>query len=112
MTKTRIDLITRTLQVLGVLAAGQSMAAEDQQLVNDNLESVLEELAGDEIVYVPNMEEIEEAIFPSLAICVADRMAMDFGTAIDVNKVGIAEARLRRIGRNGPKYSQQVTSYI
>lgn len=112
MSKTRIDLITRTLQVLGVLATGQTMAAEDQQLISDNLDAVLEELAGDEIVYVPDADEIEDAIFPSLAICVADRMAVDFGTAIDVNKVGTAEARLRRIGRNGPKYSQQVTSYV
>lgn len=112
MPKTRADLVTRVLQELGAVAVGQQPAAEDVSLVDGNLEPVAAELAADEVVFIADLDQIDDAAFLPLAICVAQRMASDFGVAMDAVKVAGAEARLRRMGRNGPKYTPQPTSYV
>ena len=112
MSKTQTDLVVRVLQEIGVLAAGQNPAAEDVVLVTNSLQPVADELAADEIVYVPDLDDIDDAIFMSLAVCVASRLAGDFGATFDPMRNAEAEARLRRIGRNGPKYTNQVVEFV
>jgi hypothetical protein len=112
MAKTRTDLIRRSLEVLGVLAAGQSPSAEDVSAISDNLQPVVDELAADEIVYIADLESIDDALFLSLAVCVADAMSDDFGVTLPLGKAADAKAKLLRIGRNTAKYTPQVTSYF
>lgn len=112
MSKTRTDLVKRALEVIGVLAAGQNPEAEDVTVIDDNVEAILEELAADEIVYVPDIEDIDDAVFMALAVCVAGRMQDDFGAQLLPGRVEAAEAKLRRIGSNTAKYTPQVVSYF
>jgi hypothetical protein len=109
--KSRTDLITRALEVLGVIAAGQAPAAEDVQVIETNLDALLAELAADEIATI-DPDDIDPSMFNSAAIFVADRMRADFGAPMDAAMVADAKATLRRIGRRRATYIPQVTSYI
>ena len=111
-TKTRTDLIVRVLDKLQVTQTGQNPSPEDMAQVDGNLDTVLATLAGDEVVYVPNVDQIDEAFFEPLAVCVADKLALDFGTAIDSTALSSAQAVLLRMQRLRPMYVEQQTSYV
>lgn len=73
------DLITEALANLGVLAAGQAIDPEDFNWVNEKLDSIYRKLAGLEICYVPDPNNIPGAWFADLADIVAGECASKFG---------------------------------
>jgi len=73
------DLITEALANLGVLAAGQAIDPEDFNWVNEKLDSIYRKLAGLEICYVPDPNNIPGAWFSDLADIVAGECASKFG---------------------------------
>ena len=77
--RTSADLITEALANLGVLAAGQSVDPEDYSYVSTKLDSILRKLAGLEICYVPDPENIPGAWFSDLADIIAGECARKFG---------------------------------
>lgn len=78
MSKTRDQMIARVLTKLGHNQAGQTMAAEDQQVVEDNLEPIFSELSARQIFYVSDYEEYEDESFDALAEYLAAMLCEDF----------------------------------
>lgn len=111
-TKTKADLVRRVLDKLQKTQTGQNPAAEDFEQVAMNLSTALATIAADEVVYISDPDQIEEAFFEPVAVCVADKLALDFGTAIPAEEVFAAQSLLRRIQRLRPMYVEQQTSYV
>lgn len=78
-TRTQADLITQILVELGVVPEGMAAEAEDIARVQGNLPSLFEQIAGREIVYVADPQNIPGAWFNSLAVVCAYEMRNIFG---------------------------------
>lgn len=114
------DLVSEALANLGVLAAGQPIDPEDFNWVNEKLDSIYRKLAGLEVVYVADADNIPGAWFSDLADIVAGECASKFGIAGDeyvklVNKglggaagveigAGTAAKSLKIMNRGRPTY--------
>jgi hypothetical protein len=114
------DLITEALANLGVLAAGQPIDPEDFGWVNEKLDSIFRLLAGIEIVYVSDPNNIPGLWFSPLADIVAGECASKFGLVdpeftLKVNKglggagnveigAGTAAKALKILSRGRPTY--------
>jgi hypothetical protein len=94
--RTRADLVLEALESLGALAAGQTPEIEDTTRIDEKLDSIFAKLAGLEIVYVSDPDNIPQAYFADLAKIVADECKTKFGT------VGEDAAQLEREGLGVP----------
>lgn len=109
-TKTRAQLISRALERIGVLAAGQSLSAEDSALVDAQIEPLADELAAREVITLGDLEEFDTSVFHALADCLGYHVAPDFGVSleelvglgVDGREGGAAERRLRIITASRP----------
>jgi len=116
-TKTRRDLVLRTLDVLGVSAVGQSPAAEDIAAVDAQVDAVFATLAGTEVVYVADADEIPVEWFNPLADILAFSLCIDFGIG-DTEKSEIAakyaqaKADLRFMNRGTVTYEPVRAEYF
>ncbi|MCC0807512.1 hypothetical protein FPV16_14950 [Methylobacterium sp. W2] len=79
MPRTRQDLIELVLQNLGVLAAGQSAAAEDRQTVNARVDPKLSELGRREVFVGLNADSLDDAVFLYVADILTFACATPFG---------------------------------
>lgn len=116
-TRTRSELVTKILEKLGVLPEGQTPVVEDSQRVDRNLPSLIAELAGREIVYVTDLEQIPEAWFLSLADVAAWELRNEFGiigealvALKDANDTGIM--KLKAMLRGKPTYEPLRVTYV
>lgn len=91
--RTSHDLVLEALANLGVLAAGQTVATEDFNYVNEKLDSIFRKLGALEIVYVADGGNIPGEWFSDLADIVAGECATKFGGDV---------AMLKAIGLGGP----------
>lgn len=113
-TKTRVELIDRALEQLGILVEGQTPTADMRQKVDRLLDAHIRTLENLEITYVPNAGTaggvssaptggtIELEIFLPLADTLAWAAASGFNLAGDPSLKVLndqAEMLLRRIGR-------------
>lgn len=104
MTKTRAELIERALSRLGVIGENRPAYPNEVEKVDVGIEPLLDELLKREIIYVPDPETIEDAIFESLATLLADGVKGHFGVAVipldadGSSPVDWAEEKLREIG--------------
>lgn len=73
------DLVLQVLSNLGILSVGESVDVEDFQKVNTQLDSLFRMLAGLEIVYVSDPNNIPGSWFFPLADIVAGELASQFG---------------------------------
>lgn len=100
MSKTRADLIARTLKLLGKLRSGQAPEAEDSQSVDDEIDPLLSNLSRRSVITVPDPDEIEDDVFQPLARRLAAECADDFGVDIStmsmINPIN-AESELRAL---------------
>ncbi len=78
--RTSTDLINEALANLGVLSPGQPTDPEDFSFVQEKLDSIFRKLAGLEIVYVADPNNIPGAWFSDLADIVAGECATKFGS--------------------------------
>jgi hypothetical protein len=81
--RTQTDLVLETLANLGVLAAGQVPDVEDVQYVTEKLDAIFRMLAGLDICYIPDPNNIPGAFFSPLADIVAGDCATKFGSSPD-----------------------------
>lgn len=112
MTKTRQQLVTRALQKLSVLAAGQTASAEDAQLVLDEIPPVMDDLAQRDIFSWGDPDQIEDAAFVHLADILANSVAADFGKPQDETLRLTAEKRLRALRLSMLSGQQQTAEYF
>jgi hypothetical protein len=97
---------------LNVVAAGQDPSAEDVQVVREQLEPLLEELAQNEIILVADTEAIPDICFLPLAYRLAAEVAADFGLgATDEATLHKLDRRLRLTWINPPLYGVQAAVY-
>lgn len=112
LTRTRSDLVTRALQILGAVRAGQNASAEDSTLVDGVVDGLLADLSAREIVYVADPEEIPVEAFEHLAKLLAFTMGTDFGPSVDANVALLSESRLRTLSAAGPTYEVLKAEYF
>lgn len=77
--RTSSDLILLTLKRLGVLADGQTVDTDDFNSINEDLDSIFRKIAGLEIAYVPDPQNIPGAWLSDLADIMAGENATKFG---------------------------------
>lgn len=112
MSKTTPDLVAKALSNLGVLAAGQSVTAEDSVQLTDLIPPVLAELEGEGVVNVPDTDEIEDAIFLPLARILAEKAAPEYGRATDEQVIMLAKAQIRKVTYGRPTREPLVGTYF
>ncbi len=110
--KSREQLITRTLQKLKVLAAGQQPSAEDAQVVRDEIPAVLSDLSKRRVYTVGDPDQIEDEAYVHLADILAVSLAGDFGVEQDESKRLLAEGRLRMLMAETLSGQAQQTDYF
>ena len=103
MSKTKTELATRSLGIMGTVEAGQLPAAEDLQTVSDLIDPLIAYLGLVNVIYVGDADEIDDAAFLPLAARLALEAAPDFGlpAADDDTKLN-AEKPLRRLAASRP----------
>lgn len=117
------DLVTEALANLGVASTGEAIQPEDFAWVNEKLDPIFRKLAGLEIVYVSDPNNIPGAWFSDLADIVAGECATKFGITGEeyvtlLNKglggagpveigAGTAAKSLKIMGRGKPTYEIQ-----
>lgn len=118
---TATDLVTEALANLGVLSAGQTIAPEDFNYVNDRLDAIFRKLGALEIVYVADPSNIPGEFFLDLAAIVAGECATKFGASADFigplisaglgspPGSGTAAISLKIMNRGRPTYEAQRT---
>lgn len=118
------DLITEALANLGVLAPGQNVDPEDQTYVSEKLDSIFRMLAGLEICFVADTNNIPGEWFAPLADIVAGECATKFGLSPDdYNKLkqaglgippgtGAAAMAIKAMQRGKPTYEPLRTLYL
>lgn len=112
MSKTKQQLIERTLQEVGVLAAGQAPSAEDAKVTEDEINPVLQDLAQRDIYAWGDTDSIEDEAFVHLAVLVADSIAVSFGKPKSEPTRLMAERRLRELKINDLAGSRQEVEYF
>lgn len=110
--KSRQQLILRALQELKVVGAGQSAAAEDAEVIDDEIEPVMADLAARDIWQWGDGDRIADEAFVHLARILANSRAGEFGMQSDENVRFAAEARLRQISRAQLSGQPQTADYF
>lgn len=113
--KTRRELNDRALEVLGVLAAGQVAANEDLARVDSYVDTTIADLIARDVVYIPDAEEFDEAIFDDLSKVLANNAREAFGLANDPRLAATAiaaENSLRIKSAQGPTYKPLKVQYF
>lgn len=120
--RTSTDLVMRVLEIDGILSTGEAVDPEDFSKVNNNLDSIYRKLAGLEIVFVADPNNIPGAWFEDVAAIVAGEVASSFGlvgqelidkingglggapgTQVEIG-AGTAAKSLKIMGRGRPTY--------
>lgn len=83
MSRTRVDLVHRALKKLGKLEVGEAPLAEDLKAVDDEIDSLLERLTRKMVCYIPDADDIDEAMFQPLAYRLAWECATDFAIPLE-----------------------------
>ena len=97
-TKTREDLIRRSLREIGVLASGQTITAEDNATVDDDVDPMLADLAARGVYTgAADPDQIPDEAYLHLAIILGQRVAGQFGLQRDLVAEKEAEKALRRL---------------
>lgn len=117
MSKTRRELVLRTLAVLGIGSVGQAPLDDDYTAVNDMVPSLVARLYAEEDVYLGNTETFEDASFEPISALLArdmiDVFALGFEEAQRVTALADnALARLKRQLRGAPTYAPLKVDYF
>jgi hypothetical protein len=111
-TKTRADLIAKTLGNLGVTSPGQPLADEDVSSVDDHVDTALATLSGKGVVTISDDNAIPLELFGPLADWLAEDAGPDFGKATDPKKMMLAEAEIRKIVYGRPTLEPLQVDYF
>lgn len=99
------DVINRVAGLLNIKGAGQTLSAEDADVIRQVARSVIDELSLSDIMSFPDEDDIPAEALIALAQRITVDCATDFGTTLEalaasgVTKIG-SENRLRRISQD------------
>src|SRR5687768_5522247 len=80
--RTREDLVYRIAKLLRLAVAGEALGSVEFASINDEIPSLIATLNSRGVVYVPDVEEIEDDIFDPLARVLAARLCTDLGVTL------------------------------
>ena len=103
-TKTKQEFITRALEILFVLQAGQAPSAEDADTVSNAVRPLLDRLDKDGTISVANEDMIDTSVFEPLANLMANEVAETFGAPFDQARQDRAIYQLKRVTVGRPTY--------
>lgn len=108
---TQADLVRTVMEELGAAAAGQSISAEDNEVIVRRIDPTLAELNERLIIWIPDSDDIPDACLLPLAQILAFKCAGPFGVASDKRAElktlnDLAEQTLRDVSR--PKGARQM----
>jgi hypothetical protein len=112
---TRTDLIYRALRNLGALPQGQSPSAEEYQSISDLIDWTLAELEARDVVYVADVDNLEDKFLQPLGHILAWRAAPEFGSASDQALAALAtqaEIHLKNMEATRPTYEIAEDQYF
>lgn len=93
--KTRLDLITATLELLNAIAAGQAPEPEDVISIDKLIDGKIAELNDRDIYGSPDTAEFEDQYVDPLATLLADMAAPSFGQPRNAESRADAIFRIR-----------------
>jgi len=104
-TRSRQDLIFRTLKLLGAAGVGQTPSDEDRAAVEDQIDTTLDMLIAKQICDFPSRNEFHSALIQPLAVRLATVVGPDlavgtlvgYGTASFPEIAALAEQEMRFI---------------
>lgn len=99
--KTRVDIANRVLKILRKLIAGEAAAVEDMQDVDDLIDPLVANLATRGVVYIGNVNEIEDEVFEPFCRRLAWDARVSFGVGSDKIpecQPSVTEGELRALG--------------
>jgi hypothetical protein len=122
--KNRQDLVLRALSELGRLYTGEAPPAEDFAAVDALVDPLIDQIMADGVVYVGDVNQIENAFFLPLGRLLAIEASNVFGsdaiqTLLTRNRSANVDAlkereyeTLRRINWTGPTYAPLRADYF
>jgi hypothetical protein len=105
LTKTRAQLIERAGINLGLVQPGEALSSEDYNTLDNLVDPVIDQLNGDNIVYIDDPDSIDPTVFLPLAAIVANQAGPSFGTAINDQALMRDQNTLRRLSASRPNYA-------
>jgi hypothetical protein len=112
MSRSRADLRFKALSIIVGGDVGQAPSNEDATALDAYIDDEVAELQAKSIVYISDLDAIENEIFGTLAQLVANAAADEFGGRSDPQKKLYYENQMRNITRQTPGYGPQETSYF
>lgn len=112
MPRSRSDLRFKALSIIVGGDIGQAPSAEDATALDNYIDDVVDELSAKSIVYVSDLDSIENEIFGTLAQLVALAAANEFGGKTDPAQKRFYENEMRVIARQTPGYGPQQVTYF
>ena len=79
VTRTRADLILRTLKLLGAAGVGQTPTDDDKQAVEEQIDTTIDMLEAKNVCQFPSRQEFLSALIQPFALRLAGVVAPDFG---------------------------------
>jgi hypothetical protein len=111
-TVTRRELVDQAATKVGALGAGQTLAAEDLDVIDRMASALFDQLAEDEILSISDEEEIPASWSPFLASLLANLIGPDYGIAFTQDVKVVNEAILRKLVRAKATFEPLAVDYF
>lgn len=110
--KTRDQFIQEALLTLSIIEPGEAAAAEDYDTVYGKVDTLLAQLATDNICYIQNPEQIDLDLFEPLVRLLANVCGPRFGSPVNMEAKKDDENTLRRLTSRPPSYEVMRGNYF
>jgi len=111
MAKTRVEIQFKVLAILTGGDVGTTPSAEDADNIDGTIDSVVAELAGED-VYISDPDALEEKLFITFCNLVADAAAPEYGQKSNPQLAQVLRNRIKKLCAPTPGYGPQETSYF
>ena len=111
MAKTRVEIQFKVLAILTGGDVGTTPSAEDADNIDGTIDSVVAELAGED-VYISDPDNLEEKLFVTFCKLVADAAAEEYGQKSNPQTAQMLRNRIKKLCAPTPGYGPQETSYF
>ena len=111
MAKTRVEIQFKVLAILTGGDVGTTPSAEDADNIDGTIDSVVAELAGED-VYISDPDALEEKLFITFCKLVADAAAEEYGQKSNPQMAQMLRNRIKKLCAPTPGYGPQEVEYF
>lgn len=108
---TRAQLVQEAAENLLLVTAGNSLDAEDAELIDGKVDALFAQLRVDGIVDIDDEDAIPDEYFDALGQLLANMCASKFGQGYSEDRKMIFEKHLRRTASTRPTYETLKATY-